>query len=181
MLITHEYSPHRAYLLTHSNNFFYTTDSGRSWYQMAAPAPSNTFGAPVLSFSSSADYLIWAGDVGCSGTQGATNCHMETYYSVIHGRRWKFVESYARHCEWARETGSKRHSSQIACEVYARKEGNQRHFSSVYNPVQLVSGANFYKEKNVLLQNIVGFHRSPDYDLVAKVSSLNKRGHRRIR
>ncbi|OCB86117.1 signal sequence binding protein [Sanghuangporus baumii] len=169
-LVTHKYSPHRAYLLTHANKYFYTTDAGRSWNQLAAPVPSNTFGAPILSFNPSVEYLIWVGDAGCdeTQTQSKANCHTEAYYSVNHGRSWEFVESYIRHCEWAREAETIRDSSQITCEAYGGKAGNQRHFTAISNSLQLVTGRNFYKEKRVLLQNVVGFLRSPDYDLVAK-------------
>ncbi|KAL5489710.1 VPS10_1 [Sanghuangporus weigelae] len=167
-LVTHKYSPHRAYLLTHTNKYFHTTDAGRSWNRLAAPVPSNTFGAPILSFNPSIEYLIWVGDAGCDGSQSRANCHTEAYYAVNHGRSWEFVESYIRHCEWTREAETIRDSSQITCEVYGGKTGNQRHFNAISNSLHLVTGRKFYKEKRVLLQNVVGFLRSPDYDLVTK-------------
>ena len=63
----HKYTGDRAYLVTPSTRFYYTTDAGRNWYPQEAPYPPNTFRAQVLRFHPTSDYLIWVGNKDCEG------------------------------------------------------------------------------------------------------------------
>ena len=97
----HKYSDNRAYLITDTEIFFYTTDSGRTWNRAKTPTPPNTFGAQVIYFHRNTDNLIWTGNRGCSAQ--AQSCHAEAQYSRDNGRKWSLIDSYVRTCAWAKD------------------------------------------------------------------------------
>jgi len=172
----HPFTPDRAYLIGGSAKFYYTTDTGRSWYQLTAPSPPNTFGAQVLQFHPDhSDWVIWTGDVGC-GDGGADNCHAEAHFSRDNGRRWSFVEKYVRNCAWARDKGLLVDQSQILCESFRDKTGSQRLFRVPVNPLQLVSGRDFFKKKDKLFDEVVGFAKFSEYLIVAEVRRVTFSG-----
>ena len=168
----HLFTPDRAYLVTPSSKFYYTTDTGRTWYALTAPKPPNTFGAQVLQFHPDhSDWIIWTGDEGCSSDGGA-ECHAEAYFSRDNGRRWSFVERYVRNCAWARDRGLLVDPSQILCESYRDKTGSQRFFQMGANPMQLVSGRDFFNKKAKMFDEVVGFAKFSEYLIVAEVRRL---------
>ncbi|KAI0248766.1 Oligoxyloglucan reducing end-specific cellobiohydrolase [Lactifluus subvellereus] len=163
----HTFTPARAYLITDSGKFFYTTDTGRSWNPLTAPNPPNSFNAQVLHFHPDrSDWIIWTGDVGCSGS--GADCHAEAWFSRDNGRHWIFVEKYVRNCAWARDKGLHVDLSQILCESYRDKTGSQRFFQMGTNPLQLVSGRDFYNKKAKLFDDVVGFAKFSEYLIVAE-------------
>ncbi|KAF8264511.1 Oligoxyloglucan reducing end-specific cellobiohydrolase [Lactarius quietus] len=163
----HTFTSDRAYLITNTNKFYYTTDTGRSWNHQNAPNPPNTFGAQVLHFHPEhSDWIIWTGDEGCNG--GANNCHAEAHFSRDNGRKWALVESYVRNCAWARDKGLLVDPSQIMCESYRDKTGSQRFFQMGANPLQLVGGSNFFSTKVKIFDEIVGFTKFSEYLIVAE-------------
>jgi hypothetical protein len=165
----HAFTSDRAYLITPSGKFFYTTDTGRTWYSLTAPKPPNTFGAQVMQFHPDhSDWIIWIGDEGCSSDGGA-ECHAEAYFSRDNGRKWSFVEKYVRNCAWARDKGLLVDPSQILCESFRDKTGSQRFFQMGTNPMQLVSGRDFYKKRTKMFDEIVGFTKFSEYLIVAEV------------
>jgi len=165
----HIFTPDRAYLITPSGKFFYTTDTGRTWYYLTAPKPPNTFGAQVLQFHpDNSDWIIWTGDEACSSDAGA-QCHAEAHFSRDNGRKWSFVEKYVRNCAWARDKGLLVDPSQILCESYRDKTGSQRFFQMGTNPMQLVSGRDFYKKQKKMFDDVVGFAKFSEYLIVAEV------------
>jgi Sortilin, neurotensin receptor 3, len=162
----HTYTHDRAYLITDSAKFYYTTDAGRQWNSLDAPLPPNTFSAQVLHFQPQSDYLIWTGDAECSGG-GGPNCHAEAYYSRDNGRRWQLVETYVRNCAWARDSELKLDPTQILCESYRDKKGSQRFLNE--NPMELVGGTNFFQKKTKLFDQVVGFAKFSEFLVVAEV------------
>ncbi|KDQ61974.1 hypothetical protein JAAARDRAFT_76825 [Jaapia argillacea MUCL 33604] len=163
----HSYSNDRAYLISNTNTFYYTTDTGKSWYLMEAPLVPNTFGAQVMHFHPlNSDYLIWTGNQGCEG--GATECHAEAYYSRDNGRHWTFIEKYVRNCQWARDAELKIDRTQILCESYRDKVGNQRAFGQTGVPLELVGGTDFFAKKRKLFDHVVGFAKFSEYLIVAE-------------
>jgi len=164
----HSFTYDRAYLITNTNKFYYTTDTGRTWIHQNAPTPPNTFGALVLHFHpENSDWIIWTGDEGCS--DGGANCHAEAHFSRDNGRKWTRVESYVRNCAWARDKGLLVDPSQILCESYRDKTGSQRFFQMGVNPLQLVSGSNFFTKKVKIFDEVVGFTKFSEYLIVAEV------------
>ncbi|KAJ7579906.1 vacuolar protein sorting/targeting protein 10 [Mycena floridula] len=162
----HPHSPDRAYLITAGTKFYATTDSGGSWNPWQAPTPPNTFRAQVLRFTTVSDQLIWTGNKNCEGA----NCHAEAQYSSNNGRSWHMVEKYVVNCAWASDTKLKADPTEILCESYAKKEGNQRHFDAdPNNPLELVEGQAFFAKKKKLFDRVVGFAKFSEYLVVAEL------------
>ncbi|KZP04862.1 Oligoxyloglucan reducing end-specific cellobiohydrolase [Athelia psychrophila] len=161
----HSYANDRAYLLTGGTKFFYTTDTGESWQPGTAPIPPNTFNAQVFNFHPNSDYLLYVGNKDCDG--GGMQCHAEAFFSRDNGRRWTEVEKYVRNCAWARDSDLKVDPTQILCESFKTKAGSQN--SPINNPLELVSGTNFFQgTKTKLFNEIVGFAKFSEYLLVAE-------------
>lgn len=166
----HTYADDRAYLFTATNRYYYTTDGGRSWNPAEAPAPPNHLDVQLLTFNPvNSDYLIWSGQVDCDENGNQANCRVESYYSTDHGRRWTFVEKYVKKCGFTRDSAFKVDQSSILCESYRDKKGSQRTFTSG-NPLELVIGSDFYRKKEKLFDNIVGYATFSEYLLVAEIT-----------
>ncbi|KAF8649292.1 hypothetical protein AX16_005896 [Volvariella volvacea WC 439] len=168
----HKYSKDRAYLITDTEKLFYTLDGGRSWHERHAPTPPNGFGLQVLRFHPETDYLIWTGNRDCSGSQGASregSCRAEAQYSRDNGQSWHMVESYVRNCAWARDAELETDPLEILCESYRDKTGNQRFFGALENPLELVTGANFFARKKKVFNNVVGFAKFSEFLVVAQI------------
>jgi Sortilin, neurotensin receptor 3, len=163
----HKYSPDRAYLITDTSKFIYTTDAGAHWYTATAPTPPNTFGAQVLRFHPNSDYLIWTGNRDCE--EKAEKCRAEAQYSRDNGRRWSFVEDYVRNCAWTRDRQINSDPNEILCESLKVKTGSQRIFMD-NNPLELVVGENFFQRKKKMFDEVVGFAKFSEYLVVAAVS-----------
>lgn len=166
----HSFTPDRAYLITDTKKYHYTTDSGRSWNELEAPYPPNSFGLQVLHFNPvNSDFLIWTGNVDCASF--GDDCHAEAYYTRDNGRHWNLVEKYVRNCAWARDAELLVDPSQIICESYRDKQGSQRFFGT-NNPLELISGTQFFEKKTKLFDQVVGFAKFSEYLIVAEVSPL---------
>lgn len=163
----HSYSHDRAYLITTNDYFYYTTDTGRTWLRMDVPLPPNNLGLQILHFHpTNSDNLIWSGSRDCGGF--GENCHVEAYYTRDNGRQWTFIEKYVRNCAWARDAELLVDPNQIICEVYQNPRGNQRFFG-LENPLQLISGTEFFRRKTKLFDHVVGFTKFSEYLIVAEV------------
>ena len=166
----HAYSNDRAYLITNTNRYWYTTDTGKTWNHLDAPLPPNTFGLFILHFHPDhSDYLLWTGSRDCE-SPFTNNCRAEAFYSRDNGREWVPVDTYVRNCAWARDTKLLVDKNQIFCESYAVKQGDQRVFGPS-NPLQLISGRDFYAEKTKVFEHVVGFAKFSEFLIVAEVSS----------
>ncbi|KAJ7355652.1 vacuolar protein sorting/targeting protein 10 [Mycena albidolilacea] len=163
----HKYSSDRAYLITKSEEFYTTTDSGRTWNLLKAPTPPNTFRAQVLRFHPDSDRLIWTGNRDCDGPL-ARNCHAEAQYSRDNGRSWIFVENYVVNCAWAKDTKLDADPTEILCESYRDKTGSQRFFQGD-NPLALVEGQAFFTKKKKLFDQVVGFAKFSEFLVVAEL------------
>jgi hypothetical protein len=163
----HKYSVDRAYLITDSNLFYYTTDAGRTWNPLRTPTPPNMFGAQVLRFHPDSDNLIWTGNKDCEGK--GENCHAEAQYSRDNGRKWYLVENYVRNCAWTKDKEIDADPNEILCESYRDKSGSQKNFQSD-NPLELVVGSNFFLRKRKMFDQVVGFAKFSEFLVVAAVS-----------
>lgn len=164
----HAFANDRAYLITDSRKVHYTTDSGQSWNYINAPADPNPFGIAMLDFHPTrGDWMIYTGSSDCKDTL-STKCRAIAYYTTNNGRRWDKIDEYVRQCSWARDERLKVDEKEIICESYRDKKGSQR--SADYNPMQLVAGKNFYGQKTVLFDSVVGFATFSEFMIVAEVS-----------
>ena len=100
---------------------------------------------------------------------GGPTCHAEAFYSTDNGRKWNLVESYVRNCAWARDKELKIDLTQIICESLREKKGNQHTAQPSENPLQLVSGSQFFKKKRLLFERVVGFAKFSEFLIVAEV------------
>ncbi|KAJ3513798.1 hypothetical protein NLJ89_g2750 [Agrocybe chaxingu] len=160
----HKYSDDRAFLITDTDTYYYTTDTGRNWHSAKAPTPPNSFGAQVLRFHPVSDYLIWTGNRDCQ----AATCRAEAQYSRDNGRHWTKIDDYVRNCAFAKDSEINADPSEIICESYRDKIGNQRYFT-VKNPLELVVGSNFYDTKRKLFDSVVGFAKFSEFLVVAEM------------
>ena len=124
----------------------------------------------ALRFQPRSDDLIWIGDVDCEGS--AENCRAQARYSRDHGRHWQFIEDYVLNCDWARDKELLVDPNQILCESYKNKQGSQRLFGND-NPLQLISGRDYYGKQTKLFEHVVGFTKFSEYLIVAEVSCVN--------
>ncbi|KAJ6485837.1 Oligoxyloglucan reducing end-specific cellobiohydrolase [Mycena sanguinolenta] len=165
----HKYSSDRAYLITSTEKFFITTDSGRTWLDLTAPTPPNTFRAQVLRFHpDESDRLIWTGNKDCEGGPLARDCHAEAQYTSNNGRDWKFVAKYVVNCAWAKDTKLDADPTEILCESYKDKSGSQRFFQAD-NPLALVEGSSYFTKTKQLFDQVVGFAKFSEFLVVAEM------------
>ncbi|KAI0685232.1 Oligoxyloglucan reducing end-specific cellobiohydrolase [Cytidiella melzeri] len=162
----HAYSHDRAYLVTESTKYYYTTDTGKNWFPLDAPLPPNGFGLAVLHFHpGQSDYLLWSGQRDCVAF-GRT-CHVEAFYTIDNGRKWYEIDTYVRNCAWARDSELRVDPNQILCESYQNKAGNQRFFQND-NPLELIGGTDFYNKRTKLFNHVVGFAKFSEFLIVAE-------------
>ena len=97
------------------------------------------------------------------------DCHAEAWYTRDNGRSWHPIEKYVViDCAWALDTKLNADPTEILCESYQKKEGNQRFF--VDNPLELVEGQGYYSRKKKLFNQVVGFTKFSEFLVVAEVS-----------
>ncbi|KAF9551404.1 Oligoxyloglucan reducing end-specific cellobiohydrolase [Agrocybe pediades] len=164
----HKYSDDRAYLITETNEFFYTTDTGKKWWPATAPLPPSPFAGDIISFHPNSDWIIWMGVKDCdSGAKGS--CHSEAFYSTDNGRNWSPIETYVRNCAFAKEKKLNADPKEIVCESYTRKEGHQRMLAG--SPLELVVGSNFYdrSQRQRMFEWVVGFAKFDEFFVVAEM------------
>ncbi|KAK7677437.1 vacuolar protein sorting/targeting protein PEP1 [Cerrena zonata] len=162
----HSHSDDRAYLITTTETFWYTTDTGRTWNKLTAPTGPNGMGLEVLHFHPMrSDYLIWTGAKDCAHFN--ERCHIEAYFTTDNGRSWKLIDTYVRNCNWARDSELLADPNQIICESYKIKEGNQLFFK-MDNPLQLIGGSDFFNKQTLLFEHVVGFAKFSEYLIVAE-------------
>jgi len=144
-----------------------TTDTGRSWNKVDTPNPPNTFRAQVLRFQPDSERLIWVGDKDCDTLN---ECRAEAHYSSNNGKKWEFIEKYVVNCAWAADTKLQTDPTEIICESYSIKRGSQK-MLSMDNKLELIEGKQFYKKKQKLFDEVVGFAKFSEYLVVAEVSA----------
>ena len=164
----HSYSHDRAYLITDSKRYYYTTDTGKSWNHLEAPLPPNQLGLVILHFHPGySDWLIWTGSIGCE-MPFSGNCRSEAHVTRDNGREWDLIDTYVRNCAWARDKELRVDPNQIICESYKVKQGSQGYFG-MDNPLELIGGTDFYAKRTKLFDHVVGFTKFSEFLIVAEV------------
>lgn len=84
------------------------------------------------------------------------------------------IEKYVRNCAWARDAELRVDPTQILCESYKIKEGSQLFFD-LNNPLELIGGRDFFREKRKLFDQVVGFAKFAEFLIVAEVRTCYAR------
>ncbi|RCI00049.1 vacuolar protein sorting/targeting protein PEP1, partial [Rhizopus azygosporus] len=161
------HSEQHAYFITEGTTHFKTTDKGANFDKMNVPVrPLLNLQGTIMNFhNDDADYLIYVGERGCNGGSGS-DCHSEAFYSHDNGRNWDSLGTYIRSCIWGREGNiTISHRNAVFCEQYREQSGNQ--MTLFGSPLQLVSSQNYFHDKKVLFENIVGVTVFSNYMVVA--------------
>ncbi|GBB91648.1 hypothetical protein RclHR1_01900013 [Rhizophagus clarus] len=166
-IMQNPYFNNYAYLITLGGTHFYTSDSGASFQKFEAKIKPNFFQIPILNFHpEKPEYLIYTGSVDCEDDWSQT-CHTVASYTWNNGKDWKELDKYVGVCQWAINKKFRVHSDLIICESYLNKQGSQKTFFN--NPLQLISSKNFFKNKNKLFDNVVGFTIYEEFLVVAEL------------
>lgn len=165
----HPHFKTHCYLIGKGRKVLYTTDAGENWKTFTAPKDPNSLGLPLLAFHPTrSDWLIWTGSEECTSTANA-DCRAVAQYTTDSGSSWYNIDSYVRTCSWGRGAHFKIDERIIICESYQHKKGSQR--VTTGNPLQLVSGSQFYKNKKTLFAGgLVGYATFEEFFVVAHVS-----------
>ncbi|KAH9479087.1 vacuolar protein sorting/targeting protein PEP1 [Psilocybe cubensis] len=166
----HKYSTDRAYLITDTRTFYYTTDTGKNWFPREAPTPPSPFPNQVISFHPQSEYLIWTGNRDCDGN--SLNCHAEAQYSRDNGHSWTIIDGYVRNCAFAKDRELDADPSEILCESYRDKKGSQRTLEG-RSPLELVVGRDFYREggRKKMFDWVVGYAKFSEFLIVAEMNT----------
>ena len=79
------------------------------------------------------------------------------------------VEKYVRNCAFAKDRELDTDPTEIICESFTTKKGRQG-MPSPSNPMELVVGNNYFKNKKRLFEQVVGFAKFSEFLVVANVS-----------
>ncbi|KAF7331372.1 Sortilin [Mycena kentingensis (nom. inval.)] len=152
--LRHPYSSSRLYILTSTQRFWATTDSGYTFNPYEAPSPPNSFGVQPIHFHPDTDKLIWIGDRGCQDSDDGdeARCHTEASYTRDNGRHWTFMEDYVRNCRWGVVMHADSPRDEVWCESYLDKAGSQRYYTTAGVPLSLVIGRQYFTRKGVVLE-----------------------------
>jgi hypothetical protein len=163
-------NPHfnqRAYFITDGEIHFSTTDAASNFEEMRVPIlPVLNLQGTIMNFhNDDPDYLIYVGEKNCENGF-SKDCHSEAFYSRDNGRGWSSIGTYMRSCIWGREGGIKdAHRNSIFCEQYRDQSGSQ--MNQYGNPLQFVSSNDYFHDKKVVFDDIVGVTVFGKYMVVA--------------
>ncbi|CAG8513439.1 13693_t:CDS:10 [Funneliformis mosseae] len=167
-LVQNSYFSNYVYFITSGKKHYYTDDFGKTIKSLVVKAEPNGYLAPtILDFHpSEPGYLIYTVGKNCE-TLYSPNCHTEAYYTRDFGENWDTLDTYVGTCSWARDKNFNVSPNLIFCESYRDKEGSQLSFFN--NPLQFVSSTDFFKNKRLHYQNIVGFAVFEEFMVVAEL------------
>lgn len=154
------YHPNRAYLITTKEEVLYTTDRAQTWQSFRTPAARNNMGVPYLTFNkANADWMIWAGEVGCEN-QFSPTCHSVAFYTRNNGGRWNTLQENIKRCTFINDLERPVSDRLIYCEsLYTGQNGKVKS--------KLLSSANFFESHDTLYEDIIGFALEHEFVIVA--------------
>ncbi|KAI9318385.1 hypothetical protein BX666DRAFT_1927417 [Dichotomocladium elegans] len=161
----------RAYFITDGLVHYATQDKGSNYEEMGVPLPPvmNLIGTVLNFHNLEADYLLYLGEKNCDSSM-AFDCHSEAFYSHDNGRTWNSIGTYMRGCIWGHDGAvEKADHHAVLCEQYREHSGNQKSFFG--NPVQFLYSSNYYKESQVLFDDVAGVAVFGKYIIVAAANS----------
>ncbi|KAI9281076.1 hypothetical protein BY458DRAFT_499521 [Sporodiniella umbellata] len=156
-----------VYFITEGTTHFMTSDKGGNFGEIRVPVgPLMNLQGAVMNFhNDDSRYLIYIGEKDCDSGFGSS-CHSEAFYSHDAGKNWARIATYVRGCIWGREGKIKETDrDSIFCEQYGQQSGNQ--MSLFGSPLHLISSRDYFHNKKVVKENIVGVTVFGKYMVVA--------------
>jgi len=161
------------FITINSNTCYYTNDKGKNFYSFELPAAANPLKIPVFSVNpNNPGWWLFVGAEDCkfSSFFSDGDCHTILYLTKNYGKSWDKLETYVRHCEWARtEKFSKPDKNGIFCQIHKERKGNMAEPMGE-NTLTLQYSSDFFKHSKELLQNAVAFAIFDKYMMVAQVT-----------
>lgn len=79
------------------------------------------------------------------------------------------MEKHVRNCAFAKDRELDTDPTEIICESFINKKGRQG-MPTPSNPMELVVGSNYFRNKKRLFEQVVGFAKFSEFLVVANVS-----------
>jgi Sortilin, neurotensin receptor 3,/Sortilin, neurotensin receptor 3, C-terminal len=156
-----------VYFVTSDQKVYYTRNRGRTIDPMDGPNGVPITDIPgVTRFSfhpKHAGWLIWVGNQHCDDDG---DCHAVAQYTKNAGETWHDLTTYVRECAWIQGLKNSAVESLIYCTVFSTQVGDQR---VKVGDLQLVSSADFFDNREVKFDKVIGFANLDEYVVVAFV------------
>jgi len=156
-----------------SGKSYYTADKGKTFYYFENPSIPNPLRIPVFSINSdNPGWWLFVGAKDCKFSSFFTRdeCHTVLYFSKNYGKTWNEIETYVRHCEWAKtEKFNKPSTEGIYCQVYKNKKGSMADPMGD-NLLSLQYTDDFFKHSKEILKHSLAFAIFDKYMMVAQVT-----------
>jgi len=161
------------FLTVDSRVGYYTIDKGKNFYSFELPSVANPLKIPVFSINSeNPGWWLFVGAENCkfSSFFSDGDCHSVLYLTKNYGKSWNKLETYVRHCEWAKTNKfTKPSNSGVFCQVYSEKKGNMAEPMGG-NVLTLRYSNDFFKHSKEILKYSLAFAIFENYMMVAQVT-----------
>jgi len=156
-----------------SRTGYYTVDKGKNFYSFELPSNPNPLKIPVFSINSeNSGWWLFVGADDCkfSSFFSEGDCHSVLYLTKNYGKSWDQIETYVRHCDWAKsDKFNKPTSKGIFCQVYNNKKGSMAEPMGD-NKLILKYSEDFFKHSKDLVEHAIAFAIFDQYMMVAQVT-----------
>ncbi|KAL4971856.1 hypothetical protein BDW66DRAFT_16751 [Aspergillus desertorum] len=161
-IVRHPYNSDTAYILTDSEEVFYTINRGVTFGSFRAKTPPNHEDVPILRFHpSKRDWLLWIGTECDSGS-----CHSNAYFSDDRGDSWKTILRHAKKCEFEYRENRPDSLYLVFCEQYENEDDKKR--------LQLMStNDERFSDWKTVEENLVEYATRAEYIILASHADNN--------
>jgi hypothetical protein len=159
-----------VYFVTSNQKVFYTRNRGKTIDPFIGPSGipmTNIAGVTKFAFHPKrAGWLIWVGERNCDGDG---DCHSVAQYTKNGGETWHDLMTYVRECSWIQGLKNSANESLVYCSSFKSQSGDQRDKSADMGDLQLLSSTDFFDNREVKFDRIIGFANLDEYVVVAFV------------
>ncbi|KAL4748783.1 hypothetical protein BDW72DRAFT_179496 [Aspergillus terricola var. indicus] len=155
-IVPHLYNSDTAYILTDSEEVFYTINRGATFGSFKAKTLPDYENGPILRFHpSKRDWLLWVGTECDSG-----GCHSNAYFSDDRGDSWKTILRHAKKCEFEYKENRPDSLYLVFCEQYENEDDKKR--------LQLMStNDERFSDWKTVEENLVEYATRAEYIILA--------------
>ncbi|KAL4923769.1 vacuolar protein sorting/targeting protein 10 [Aspergillus undulatus] len=160
-IVRHHFNSDTAYILTDTEEGFYTINRGETFHPFTAKTPPSHDNVPLRFHPSKRDWLIWIGADCRSGS-----CQSKAYFSDDRGDTWKVMLRSAKKCEFEYRENRPDSERLIFCEQY--EDENEK------NRLQLRSTTDeSFTDWNTVDPDIVDYVSRSEYVILASRNPEN--------